>query len=332
MRAAVIEKFNAPWVIKEIGDPTAAAGQVVIRVRASGLCGGDVHLYHGMFPLPPPIIAGHEPVGEIVAVGPGVTDLRVGDRVGVSWVQRGCGRCERCQARLHCQRELHTWMQLGGGNSELMLAWADGCTLIPDNLSYEEAAPIFCAGFTVMSGLRAAAPQPGERVAILGIGGLGHLAVQYARALGLYTIAVTSRADKQAEARQMGADEVVLSGDDPGLALQAAGSVDMILSTTDSAPQIERALRGLRPQGRLVSVGVPDKPVMLHLGQLIMAQPRIIVATQGERRDLVDALRLCAAGKVKPLLELYPLEQINQALERLIAGKVRYRAVLQHRS
>ena len=332
MRAAVLESFNSPWVIKEVSDPIASAGQVVIRVRASGLCGGDVHLHHGMFPLPPPIIAGHEPVGEIVAVGPGVTNLRLGDRVGVSWVQRGCGRCERCQARLHCQRELQTWMQLGGGNSELMLAWADGCTLIPDGLSYEEAAPIFCAGYTVMSGLRAATPQPGERVAVLGIGGLGHLAVQYARALGLHTTAVTSSADKQAEARQMGADEVILAGDDPGQALQAAGGVDVILSTTDSASQIERALRGLRPQGRLVSVGVPTKPVTLNLGQLIMSQPRLIVATQGERRDLVDALRLCATGKVKPLLELYPLEQINQALDRLIAGKVRYRAVLQHRT
>lgn len=332
MRAAVLEQYNSPWVVKEVSDPTVAAGQVVIRVRASGLCGGDVHLYHGMFPLPPPIIAGHEPVGEIVAVGAGVTGLRLGDRVGVSWVQRGCGRCERCQSRLPCQRELQTWMQLGGGNSELMLAWADGCTLIPDNLSYEEAAPIFCAGYTVMSGLRAANPQPGERVAVLGVGGLGHLAVQYARALGLPTVAVTSRADKQAEARQMGADEVVLAGDDPGLALQALGGVDVILSTTDSAQQVSQALRGLRPQGRLVSVGVPNQPVMLNLGPLIMAQPRLIVATQGERRDLVDALRLCAAGKVKPLLELYPLEQINHALERLMAGKVRYRAVLQHRA
>jgi D-arabinose 1-dehydrogenase-like Zn-dependent alcohol dehydrogenase len=167
---------------------------------------------------------------------------------------------------------------------------------------------------------------------VIGIGGLGHLAVQYARALGLPTVAVTSRADKQAEARQMGADEVVRAGDDPGLALQALGGVDVILSTTDSAQQVSQALRGLRPQGRLVSVGVPNQPVMLNLGPLIMAQPRLIVATQGERRDLVDALRLCATGKVKPLLELYPLEQINHALERLMAGKVRYRAVLQHRA
>lgn len=330
MRAAVLEQYNAPWIIKELSDPTPSAGQVVIRVRASGVCGGDLHLYHGMFSVPPPIIGGHEPVGEIVAVGAGVTTLQVGDRVGVSWMQRGCGRCERCLSRRSCQREQHTWMQLGGGNSELMLAWAEGCTLLPDGLSFEEAAPVFCAGYTVMSGLRAGAPQPGERVAILGIGGLGHLAVQYARALGLETIAITSSADKQAEAKRMGADEVVLGGGDPGQALQAVGGADVILSTVDSAVSVERVIFGLRPEGRLVSVGLPEKPVSINIGQLLLSRPRLIVATQGERRDLVEALRLVATGKVKPMLECYPLEQVNQVLERLAAGKVRYRAVLQH--
>ena len=312
MRAAVITAFNQPWEIKDVPEPKPAAGQVLVRVRASGMCGTDVHVHHGVFPLKPPIVAGHEPAGEIVDVGPGVTDLRVGDRVGAIWNQKGCGRCNACQrGRQDLCPEQQSWMDLGGGNSELMLAWASGCALIPEGSSYEDAAPIFCAGYTVMSGLRNGDPKPRERVAVLGVGGLGHLAVQFAKAVGLETFAITGQADKKAELTGFGADEV-------------------ILSTTNSARQVAQAFAGLRPGGRLVNMGVTDGAISIDPMFLLTGQRQLRGSTQDERSDLFEALQLVAAGKVKPKIETYGLAEVNKVLDRLSTGKVRYRAVLRH--
>src|SRR5438093_1272273 len=209
MRAAILKKYDQPWSLESLPEPRPAEGQVLIRIRASGMCGTDLHVHHGKIPVTLPKVLGHEPIGEIIGLGPGVLGLRTGDRVGVSWSQRGCGRCRFCQEdRSKYCAEAQTWKDLGGGNSELMLAWATGCTLVPKALSDAEAAPIFCAGFTVVSGLRNAAPRPGDRVAVLGVGGLGHLAIQYARALGLEVFALTGTAGKRDEARRLGADEV----------------------------------------------------------------------------------------------------------------------------
>jgi D-arabinose 1-dehydrogenase-like Zn-dependent alcohol dehydrogenase len=331
MKAAVITEFNAPWQIREVSDVKPGPGQVVIRVHASGMCGTDLHVHHGLFPLEPPIVAGHEPVGVVAEVGAGVTDLRVGDRVGVFWKQKGCGRCTACQAgRKDACAEVQSWMQLGGGNSELMLAWASGCALLPDGVSFEEAAPIFCAGYTVMSGLRNASPRPGERVAVLGVGGLGHLALGMSKAVGLETFAITGQADKLRELRELGADEAILTGDDPGAALEAAGGADIILSTTNSAKQIAQAFRGLRHGGRLINMGIADAPLPIESYSLVAGQRELRGSTQDERSDLFEALELLAQKKIKPRVEAYPLAQVNSVRERLAAGKVRYRAVLQH--
>jgi len=329
MRAVVLTEFNKPWVLQDLPTPTPGPGQVLVKVHSSGVCGTDLHVHHGIFPIPPPIIAGHEPVGEIVALGIGVTDLKIGDRVGAFWSQKGCGRCARCQSGEACGNA-QSWMNLGGGNSELMLAWASGVELIPDGVPSEVAAPIFCAGYTVMSGLRNADPKPGERIAILGVGGLGHLAVQYAKALGFETLAITSQAGKRGELTTLGADEVLISGDDPGKVLAAAGGADIILSTTNSAKQISATFTGLRPNGRLVNMGMPDGPLVIDSFALTFGQRQLRGSSQDKRKDLYDALQLVAKGKVKPMLELYPIEQLNDVLERLAAGKVRYRAVLQH--
>lgn len=223
-------------------------------------------------------------------------------------------------------------MHLGGGNSELMLAWASGCALLPEKISYEAAAPIFCAGYTVMSGLRNADPKPGERVAILGVGGLGHLALQLSRAVGLETWAITGQAGKVAELKEMGASEVIVSADDPAKAMTDAGGFDVILSTTNSAKQIASAFGGLRPGGRLVNMGVADGPIAINPMLLMMGQRQLRGSSQDERSDLVEALELVASGKVKPILEVYPLDKANEVRDRLEAGKVRYRAVLTHAS
>lgn len=333
MRAAVITRYNEPWEFQTVADPRPQAGQVLLRIRASGMCGTDLHVHHGMFPLKPPVIAGHEPTGEIVEVGAGVTHLKVGDRVGVHWNQKGCGRCAECQSGHEggCA-QAQSWMNLGGGNSELMLAWASGCTLLPDGLDYALAAPIFCAGYTVMSGLRNADLQPGERVAILGLGGLGHLALQFSHALGLTTFALTGQAGKREELRKMGADEVLVAGADPGKVLADAGGADVILSTTNSGKQVSSAFQALRPGGRLVNMGVTtDGPIAVDVMSLTLGQRQLRGSSQDERADLHEALQLVAAGKVKPAVETYPLAEANAVRERLAAGKVRYRAVLLHR-
>jgi D-arabinose 1-dehydrogenase-like Zn-dependent alcohol dehydrogenase len=330
MRAAVIDTFNQPWQVRELPDPRPAPGQVVIRVHSSGMCYTDMHAHHGLFPLKPPFVAGHEPAGVIAEVGPGVTDLKVGDRVGVFWNQKGCGRCDACQAgRPGACPDAQSWMHLGGSNAELMLAWASGCALIPDGASFEAAAPIFCAGYTVMSGLRNADPKPGERVAVLGVGGLGHLAVQFSRAVGLETVAITGQADKQKELRELGADEVIVTGDDPGKSLRDAGGADIVLSTTNSAQQIGSTFAGLRPGGRFINMGLPDGAIQIDPMVLMFGQRQLRGSSQDERSDLREALVLVAQGKVKPILETYPLDRVNDARERLESGKVRYRAVLQ---
>jgi D-arabinose 1-dehydrogenase-like Zn-dependent alcohol dehydrogenase len=228
---------------------------------------------------------------------------------------------------LYCP-EAQTWMNLGGGNAELMLAWADGCTLVPAGLDDAAAAPIFCAGYTVMSGLRNADPKPGERVAVLGIGGLGHLAIQFARALGLEIFALTGTAAKKEEAKKLGASEVIVASGDLGAALLAAGGADVILGTTNSAAHATQALSGLRPEGRFVNMGALDGPIQADALLLLVRQARIIGSTQNHRRDLVEALELTASGKVRPQIETYPLEKANEVRDRLAAGKVRYRAVL----
>jgi D-arabinose 1-dehydrogenase-like Zn-dependent alcohol dehydrogenase len=335
MKAAVIEKFNAPWVIKEMPDPIPKAGQVLIKIHASGMCGTDVHVHRGYFPVKLPIVAGHEPVGEIVNVGAGVPDFKVGDRVGVSWVQKGCGRCPYCQGKkpLYCSTPngKQSWMDIGGGNSELMLAWADGCTLLPEKLSYELAAPLFCAGFTIASGLYNARPKPGERVAVLGVGGLGHLAIQYAKAKGHYVLAVTHSKDKVDLCKKLGADEVVI-GDNPGKALKLHGGADIILNTGSSSALASQAMEGLLPEGRLVGMGIDQEDLKVNPVFLLDGQREIKGSAQNNRAELVDILNLTAEGKVKPIIEVYSLNEINKALDRLINDKVRFRAVISYKT
>ena len=208
MKAAVVPALHSQWRIQEVPKPEPGPNQVLIRIRASGICYTDVHQTKGDLPGNFPRILGHEPVGEIVAVGPGVTARKVGDRVGVPWIQTTCGRCEWCKRGkpMFCEQQVGTSGAAQGGHAEYMLAFAGATMLLPDGLSYEQAAPIFCAGYTVWSGLRWADPQPGERVAVVGIGGLGHLAVQYAKAAGFDTIAISRSPDKDTLIRQLGAD------------------------------------------------------------------------------------------------------------------------------
>jgi len=330
MRAAVLTEANRPWQLRDLPDPTPADGQVVIRVRASGLAGNDVHLHRGRIPCALPIVLGQEAVGDVAALGTGVTTLKVGDRVGVPGLQKGCGHCRTCQVgRWRYCREVQTWAHLGGGNAELMLAWAEACVLLPEGLAYETAAPLFGPGGAVISALRNADARAGERVAVLGIGGLGHLAIQCAAALGLEVVALTGSKEKVELAKQLGATEAVEIGDDAGQALARAGGADIVLNTGNSAIHLGHVVSGLRPEGRLVNTAVVDGKIRFpqqHV--LFLRQLRVIHTMTGDRPDVLTTLELAAHGKIKPWLELYSLEQANEALQRLLAGTVRFRAVL----
>jgi D-arabinose 1-dehydrogenase-like Zn-dependent alcohol dehydrogenase len=328
MRAALLPAVRGKWEVKEVPTPVPGPNQVLIKIHASGLCYTDVHITEGTLPLRLqfPCILGHEPVGEIVAVGAGVTTRAIGDRVGVPWLQSSCGRCEWCQRgkALFCAKATGTGIQLPGGHAEQMLAYADATALLPDGLSYDQAAPIFCAGYTVWSGLRLAEPQPHERIAVVGIGGLGHLAVQYAKAAGFETIAVTRTKDKEKLVRVLGADDVVADGD----ALRAAGGADVILATSNSMTSTGDTLKGLRPDGRLILMGLSSTDRLEVPADLLLTRGRIIGSQQNGREYLYEALDYAAKGKVKVIAETYLLKEIGRAYERVANGKVRFRAVI----
>jgi alcohol dehydrogenase len=326
MQAAVVPAVSGAWQVKDVPQPKPGPNQVLVKMHASGICYTDVHETLGHIPGEFPRILGHEPVGEIVAVAPDVTTRKVGDRVGTAWIQETCGRCEWCQRgkRMFCPYQKSTGVNLQGGHAEYMPMYADATYLIPDKVSYEQAAPIFCAGYTVYSGLRWADPKPHERVAVLGIGGLGHLAVQYAKAAGFETIAISHSPDKDKLIRELGADEIVRDGK----SLAAAGGADIILSTSNSTKSMVDSIQGLRPDGRLVTMGVDAEPLTVSLIDLLMRRLRIIGSQQNGPEYLYEALDFVAKGKVKTIVETYPLAEAAKAYQRVVDGKARFRAVL----
>lgn len=329
MKAAVIPAVRSKWEIRDIPTPEVGPNQVLIKIHASGLCYTDVHVTEGQLPekwLPKfPCTIGHEPVGEIVAIGPGVHSRKVGDRVGVPWLQSSCGRCEWCLRKKpeFCKDSAGTGGKMQGGHAEFMLAYADATMLLPDKLSYEQAAPIFCAGYTVWSGLRIADPKPHERVAVLGIGGLGHLAIQYSKAAGFETIAITHSQDKKKLVKDLGADEVF----EDGASLAKGGGADVVLATSNSYKSTAEAINGLRPDGRLILMGLDSEPLMLA-GEILSKRIRIVTSIQNGPEYLYEALDYAAKGKVKVMAETFPLDKIANAYERVSKGEVRFRAVI----
>ena len=326
MQAAVVPAIHGKWEVKDVPTPHPATNQVLIKIHASGLCYSDVHITEGHLPTSAfPRTIGHEPAGEIVEVGSGVTSRKIGDRVGVPWVQASCGRCEWCQRGkpMFCLQQIGTGINTPGSHAEYMVAYADATTLIPNGISYEQAAPVFCAGYTVWSGLRFADPKPHEKIAVLGIGGLGHLAIQFSKAAGFYTIGITHSTDKEELARKLGADMVVSNGD----ALKRAGGADVILVTSNSYKPASEVLKGLRPDGRLVLMGVSAEPLVVT-AEIIGNRSRIIGSTQNGPEYLYEALDYVAQGKVKIIAETYSLDDIARAYENVAAGNVRFRAVI----
>src|SRR5690349_10050537 len=337
MLAAVVPSVNGKWEVKEVTTPQPRANQVLIKMHASGICYTDVHATHGALGVKFPYTIGHEPAGEIVELGEGVTTRQVGDRVGVPWFQSTCGRCEWCQRgkSLFCPNHIATGINIAGGHAEYMVAYADATQLIPNGLSYDQAAPIFCAGYTVYSGLRLADPEPHERIAVVGIGALGHLGIQYSKAAGFETIAVTHSKDKEELAYKLGADSVVTNGDallkekgQHDASSSDGGGADVILATSNSYKATADAIKGLRPDGRVILMGVSPTESLTVPPEILFKRIRILGSTQNDREHLYEALDYVAKGKVKVMTEISPLEEISNAYDKVANGNVRFKAVV----
>jgi D-arabinose 1-dehydrogenase-like Zn-dependent alcohol dehydrogenase len=334
MKAVVMTGANKPWEVQEVPTPTAEPGQVLVKVHASGMCYTDVWATQGaggdIYPQTP----GHEVVGEIVEVGAGVHGREVGDRVGTTWVQSACGRCAYCreyrplsgQTAMNCVAPRTTGFSAQGGHAEYIAISAEGTVLLPDGLAYEHAAPMMCAGYTTWSGLRDASPQPHEKIAVVGIGGLGHVAIQLAKACGFETIAITHSPDKHELATKLGADHVVANGQE----LRELGGADVLLVTTNAFEAAEEAMAGLRPDGRVVLSGldftkpfsISSEPPPFH-----MMRQQVIGSTHRGQHYLGEVLDLAGKGKVKPIVETFTLDQATEAYDKLSSGRMRFRGV-----
>jgi propanol-preferring alcohol dehydrogenase len=334
MRAAVVTGFDKPLVIKDVPLPEPGAGQIRVRIEASGLCHTDIHAARGDWPVKPtpPFIPGHEGVGIVEELGAGVTEHSVGDRVAIPWLGHACGTCEYCVTGWEtlCQEQLNTGYAIDGGHAEYAVADARYVVRVPDGIDAAEAAPLTCAGVTTYKAIKVAGVTPGDRVAVFGIGGLGHLALQYAQIFGGETVAIDVTEEKLALAKQLGAARVVnaIAVDAMSLTDQVGG-VDVAIVLAADRRVLEQAHACLRPGGRLVLVSLPkDNGMMLPIFQTVLKGIRVIGSIVGTRADLAEVFRLHAAGRTKVLYETRPLDEINKSIDDVLASRVPARLVL----
>lgn len=334
MKAAVVHDFAKPLALEEVPIPTPGPGQVLIRVVASGVCHTDLHAAKGDWPVKPklPFIPGHEGVGYVAALGPGVTALKEGDRVGVPWLHNACGECEYCITGWEtlCPHQQNTGYSVDGGFAEYVLAPAAYVGRIPAGLDFISAAPILCAGVTTYKGIKETDTRPGQWIVISGIGGLGHVAVQYAKAMGLHVAAVDIADEKLALARQLGADLTVNAATQDAAAViqREIGGAHGVLVTAVSVPAFQQALGMTRRGGTISLVGLPPGEFPTPIFDVVLKRITIRGSIVGTRKDLEEALQFAAEGAVKPTVELQPLDAINTVFERLEKGDVNGRVVL----
>jgi propanol-preferring alcohol dehydrogenase len=336
MKAAILHDFKKQLSIEEVGRPRPAAGQVLIQVEACGACHSDVHVADGDWKqlagiVKRPLILGHEIAGRVVEKGDAVDNLQIGDRVGVPWIHWSCGECEFCREGNEnlCSRQQITGVTVDGGYAEFVKAPATHALKIPNDLSALEAAPLFCAGLTVYRALKGAAIVAGQRLAVFGIGGLGHLAVQFGRALGAEVIAIDVSEEKLELARSLSAAGTLNAATtDVVKELRRKGRVHVALVTSAAKAAYDTAFSCLRPTGTLLVVGLPAEnicfpPILMAAGEI-----RIHASTVGTRQDLREVLAMAAAGKVRCQVVARPLAQANEALDQLRNGQVSGRIVL----
>jgi len=332
MRVVQVTHPNGSLKLVEREIPELTRGQVRIKVEACGVCHSDTVVKEGLWPgLQYPRVPGHEITGRVDAVGADVPNWKPGQRVGVGWHGGHCFVCDPCRRGdfILCQSEKITSLSFDGGYAEYMVAPAEAVAAIPDDLPADEAAPLLCAGITVYNSLRNAGARAGDLVAVQGIGGLGHLGIQYARQMGFRTVGIGRGGDKEPLARKLGAhDYVDTSASAPAAQLQKLGGARVILATAPDSQSISALVDGLAPGGKLVIVGVSPEPLSISLLQLVLARRSIQGWPSGTAKDSEDTLRFSVLTGVRPMIERYPLEKAAEAYDQMISGRARFRVVL----
>jgi propanol-preferring alcohol dehydrogenase len=337
MKAAIQRTPRGPLKIEKVPIPEPRPGQILIKVVACGVCHSDLHAIDGDWHPGPalPLIPGHEVTGTVAGLGAGVDDLGGGDRVGVPWMFWSCGTCELCLAGMEtiCKKTEATGYSKPGGYAEYMVAPAAFCGRLDAKVDMHEIAPILCAGVTTYRGLKRTGARPGQWVTVLGIGGLGHIAVQYARAMGLRVAAVDIAEDKLKLAKKLGAEVLVNAKDkEPGPAIhKAIGGTHAALVTAVSPRAFEQSMTVLRPAGTVVFIGLPggDKDaIRASISGLVNTELTVRGSNVGTRHDLAEAIDFATRGKVTSMIERQPLENINDIFERMRAGRITGRVVL----
>lgn len=335
MKAALVNEFNQPLQIKDVDIPKVSAGKVLVKMIATGVCHTDLHAMHGDWPIKPslPFIPGHEGVGEVVEIGEGITHLKVGDKVGIPWLYSACGHCDHCYAGWEtlCKEQQNSGYSVNGSFAEYCLADGEYVGVIPDGVDLLEIAPILCAGVTVYKGLKMTEAKTGDWVAISGIGGLGHVAVQYAKTMGFNVVAIDVDDSKLALAKELGADVGInaLKVDVKEEVLKATGEgCHGVLVTAVSPKAFEQAVSIIRRGGTMVLNGLPPGKFDLSIFDMVLDGITVRGSIVGTRLDLKEALDIAARGKVKAHISVEPLENINDIFDRMEQGKIDGRIVI----
>lgn len=335
MRASVVTSFEKPLEIKDVPVPEPGPGLVLVRIEASGLCHTDIHAARGDWPVKPsvPFIPGHEGVGIVERIGDGVTSPAVGDRVAIPWLGSACGTCHYCVSGWEtlCESQRNTGYSIDGAHAEYAVASAGYVVPVPDGVDPLAAAPLTCAGVTTYKAVKVAGVRPGERVAIFGIGGLGHLAQQYAQIFGGETVAVDVTEEKLRLAASLGATDLVNAATtDPVAAVQSLGGVDVAVVLAAEPKVLEQAHASLRRGGRLVLVSLPkDNAMRLPIFETVLKGISVVGSIVGTRADLATVFKLHAVGRTKVIYEVRKLDEINTAIDDVLASRVPARLVLQ---
>jgi D-arabinose 1-dehydrogenase-like Zn-dependent alcohol dehydrogenase len=332
MRVVQVPGPKEPFQLVEREIPEPGEQQVRIRVEACGVCHSDSITKEGLFPgISYPRVPGHEVVGVVDATGPGVANFKAGQRVGVGWHAAHCLKCDNCRRGdfFACESGPQvTGLSFDGGYAEYMVAPAMALAIIPDELGFVEAAPLMCAGITTFNALRNSGARPGDTVAVLGVGGLGHLGVQFAANMGFYTVAIARGADKEPLARQLGAAHYIDSqAGDPAAELQKLGGAKVVLATVTQGDAMSATIAGLTANGTLMVLGAADSMTCSPL-QLLMGRRSIKGWYSGTSVDSQDTLRFSANNGVRSMNEIFPLERAAQAYDHMMSGKARFRVVL----
>jgi len=334
MKAAVVHAFGQPLTLEEVPVPEVPEGQVLVKVMASGVCHTDLHAAEGDWPVKPslPFIPGHEGVGFVAAIGRGVRGVKEGDRVGVPWLHTTCGHCEHCRTGWEtlCDGQQMTGYTVNGGYAEYVLADPGYVGHLPAQVSFSEIAPVLCAGVTVYKGLKVLECKPGDWVAISGIGGLGHLAVQYAKAMGFHVVGVDIDDAKLELATRLGADMVINARtQDPAAEMQRAmRGVHGVLVTAVSRSAFAQALGMLHKRGTMALVGLPPGDFALPIFDVVLNAKTVRGSIVGTRQDLHEALQFAGEGKVRTVYHEDRLDNVNQVFDRMRKGDIEGRIVM----